>query len=130
MSVDYTKRNSDLAHEIKTGPFVVNVDVPESLGGHGTAPDPHQYLEVALAGCTALTVQMYANRKQWPLENCDVKIKIVSEGAENVISREICLIGSELTAEQKERLMDIANKCPIHRFLERGAKIESKEFTV
>ena len=130
MSVEYSKRNKNLAHEIKTGPFLVNVDVTEQLGGDGTAPDPHQYLEVALAGCTALTVQMYANRKEWPLENCDVKIKILAEGAENIISREICLIGDQLTTEQRERLMDIANKCPIHRLLERGAKIETKAITI
>lgn len=130
MPVEYSKRNNNLAHEIKTGPFLINVDVEEKLGGNGTAPDPHQYLEIALAGCTALTVQMYANRKAWPLENCDVKIKIVAEGSENIISREICLIGDQLTAEHRERLMEIANKCPIHRFLGKGSKIETKEIKI
>lgn len=130
MSVEYTKRNNKLSHEIKTGHFLVNVDVPEKKGGLDTAPDPHQYLEVALAGCTAITVQMYANHKGWPLENCDVKIEIIAEGAENIISREICLIGPDLTDEQKVRLVEIANKCPIHKFLEKGAKIETKQFTL
>jgi putative redox protein len=100
-------------------------DVPEKLGGGNKAPDPHDYLVAALAGCTTITMQMYANRKGIPLESADVKVQIVQEGAENRISREIKLIG-DLTDEQRQKLFAIAEKCPIHNFLERGAKIESR----
>lgn len=115
-----------LAYDFKLPEFMIRVDVPESKGGTNTAPDPHDYIEVALAGCTAITVQMYAQRKNIPLKNVDVKIKITKEGPEgNEISRELKFEG-DLTREQKEALFAIAEKCPIHRFLERGAKIVSR----
>ena len=86
---------------------------------------PQDYLLAALAGCTTITMQMYANRKGIPLKSADVKIQITKEGAENQILREIKLIG-DLTEEQTQKIFEIAEKCPIHNFLERGAKIESR----
>jgi putative redox protein len=67
---------------------------------------------------------MYAERKGIPLESADVKIKIVEEGTENRLLREIRLVGT-LNEEQRQRLLAIAEKCPIHRFLSRGAQIET-----
>jgi putative redox protein len=93
-------------------------------GGSKRGPDPHDYLQTALAACTALTMQMYAERKGIPLESADVKIKIVEEGTENRMLREIRLVGT-LNDEQRQRLLAIAEKCPIHRFLSRGAQIET-----
>lgn len=124
MSVDYTHITGKLSFEVKTRQFLINTDVTPELGGDDSAPDPHQYLEVSLASCTAITVMMYAKRKGIPLEDIDVSIKITSEGETNAISREIKFIGN-LTPEQKESLMVIANKCPIHKFLSRGAVISS-----
>ena len=124
MSVDYTHITGKLSFEVKTSHFLINTDVTTDLGGDDTAPDPHKYLEVSLASCTAITVMMYAKRKGIPLEDIDVAIKITSEGETNAISREIKFIGN-LNAEQKESLMVIANKCPIHKFLSRGAVITS-----
>lgn len=124
--IESSKRlNNTLAYDVKLPEFLIRVDVKESSGGTNTAPDPHEYLEAALAGCTAITVQMYANRKNIPLESVDVKITITKEGKEgNEIRREVKFLGN-LTDEQKASLFAIAEKCPIHRFLERGAKIES-----
>ena len=68
---------------------------------------------------------MYANRKGIPLQSTNVKVQILKEGPENQILRDIEFIG-ELSEEQKKSLMIIANKCPIHLFLERGAKSESR----
>ena len=124
MSVDYTHITGKLSFEVKTSHFLINTDVTTDLGGDDTAPDPHKYLEVSLASCTAITVMMYAKRKGIPVEDIDVSIKITSEGETNAISREIKFIGN-LNAEQKESLMVIANKCPIHKFLSRGAVITS-----
>lgn len=124
MAITKSRLVSNLAHEIQTENFKVLCDVPPKLGGNDIAPGPHEYLEIALAGCTALTLQMYAKRKEMKLEGVDVKIKITKEGMENEISREIKLVG-ELSDTEKERLLDIANKCPIHHFLTRGAKIHS-----
>lgn len=126
MSIQSTKRSSTFAFEIKAGAFTIKTDVPEKLGGEDTAPDPHQYLEAALAGCTAITVQMYAKRKNIPLDYSDVSIKITSEGSSNEILRVIKFVGADLTEEHKKSLLFIADKCPIHKLLSAGAKITTK----
>lgn len=125
MAVESTLKTGNLDFEIVVSGHRLTVDVSEKLGGGNKAPDPHDYLLAALAGCTTITMQMYANRKNIPLVSADVKITIVKEGAENHILREIKLIG-DLTEEQSQRLFEISEKCPIHNFLERGAKIESR----
>jgi putative redox protein len=124
MAVLSSQRIEDFAFEVETEHHKVFVDVTEDLGGKDSAPSPHDYLEIALAGCTAITLQMYAKRKNIPLESTDVSIHIVTEGPENEIRRDIRLKGN-LTDEQRQSLLAIAEKCPIHRFLTRGAKIES-----
>lgn len=124
VSVESTKITKGLALEINVPGFQLRSDVSEKLGGTNTAPNPHDYLETALAACTAITVQMYANRKGIPLVSSDVKIKITAEGAENRIAREIRFEG-ELTDEQRASLLAIADKCPIHKFLSKGALIET-----
>jgi putative redox protein len=113
-----------LGYAIKVRNFTLNSDVPESLGGENLGPTPHEFLEAALAACTAITLQMYAERKKIPLQSSDVQIKILQEGETNRISREIQLQG-ELSAEQKTLLMSIADKCPIHKFLTHPTEIES-----
>lgn len=122
MSVESTLLKNGLAFEISSRGFSVPVDVQEKLGGENSAPNPHDYLEIALAGCTAITVQMYAKRKNIPLEYSNVKVKITSEGQTNEILREICFVG-KLSQEQKNSLLAIAEKCPVHKFLAAGTKI-------
>lgn len=122
MSVESTMRNGKLDFEINVNGFKIVSDVSEKNGGSGLGPNPHDLLEAALAACTAITMQMYANRKGYPLKSSDVKIKITKEGAENEITIDITLHG-DLTAEQRASLLAISEKCPIHHFLERGAQI-------
>lgn len=124
MPVESTKRIEKLAYEISVSGHDLVADVSEKLGGANKGPDPHDYLQAALAACTAITVQMYANRKAIPLESVDVKVKIILEGVENQIRLEINLVG-QLDDEQRKRLIEIAEKCPIHNFLVRGTKIET-----
>lgn len=110
------KRKSQLSFIVNRGPHTIISDVSKELGGNDEGLNPHELLEAALAACTASTLQMYANRKQWPLEGADVEVKFVSEGTETIISRQIKLNGP-LDEEQRARLLDIANKCPIHKVL-------------
>ncbi len=124
MPVESSRRIENLAYEINVSGHTLIADVPSNLGGTNRGPDPHDYLQTALAACTALTMQMYAQRKGIPLESANVKIKIIEEGIDNRILREIQLDGP-LSDDQKQRLLAIAEKCPIHRFLTRGAKIET-----
>ncbi len=124
MPVDSSRRIEKFAYEISVSGHTLVADVPVRFGGDNRGPDPHDYLQTALAACTALTLQLYAQRKDIPLESADVKIEIAEEGAENRLVREIRLVG-RLSDDQKQRLLEIAEKCPIHRFLSRGAKIET-----
>lgn len=91
-------------------------DVPVVAGGEDSGPEPHDLLDAALGTCTALTVTMVAQRKQMPLEDVRVSIERQDAGGVYRLSRRIELIGA-LTGEQRDYLLGIANKCPIHKAL-------------
>jgi putative redox protein len=118
------QRKELLVATMVAGNFSIISGVSEKLGGRDEGPNPHELLEAALAACTIITVQMYADRKGIPLESTDVKVTTISEGAESVISRELSFRGN-LTPEQKTRLTEIADKCPIHKLLESKIAIQT-----
>jgi putative redox protein len=91
-------------------------DVDASKGGGDNGPSPHEYLAAALASCTGMTLKMYAGRKSWALENAIVTVNISRTDEVERFAREITLVGN-LDAEQITRLMDIADKCPVHKAL-------------
>lgn len=94
-------------------------DEPAALGGGDTAPTPYQLALSALGACTAITLRMFAARKQWPLQDVAVQLALepaASAGAGTDIVRRITLSGP-LDTTQRERLLQIANACPIHRLL-------------
>ena len=91
-------------------------DVDASKGGSDSGPSPHEYLAAALATCTGMTLKMYAGRKSWALENAIVTVNISRTDEVERFAREITLVGN-LDAEQIARLLDIANKCPVHKAL-------------
>jgi uncharacterized OsmC-like protein len=110
-------------------------DEPVSVGGTDRGPTPYDYLLGALGACTAMTLHMYASRKGWPLEDAVVRLRNARSHAEDCencekndvgvrrIERQVELKGS-LTDEQRQRLLAIADRCPIKQTLERGLKIE------
>lgn len=102
-------------------------DTSVENGGADEGFDSHELLLSALGSCMAITCQMYANRKGWPLISAHVEVEISSETKEGtVILRRVRLEG-DLSAEQRERLLDIADKCPIHKLLTRPIKIETSD---
>lgn len=105
-----------LAHTLRIGAHQLTVDVSAATGGDDLGPDPHELLDSALGACTALTVMMVARRKQMPLEDVQVRISHVEADGLYTLSREVRFVG-ELTAEQRDYLLGIANKCPIHKAL-------------
>jgi putative redox protein len=127
---------SGFAQEILAGEHRLVADEPLSAGGTDTGPTPYQLLLAALGTCTSITVEMYARRKNWPLEGIVVRLshsKIHAEdcfecqteaGMLDRIDREIELHGS-LTPEQRLRLFEIAEKCPVHRTLTSEIDIRS-----
>lgn len=103
-------------------------DEPRESGGTDAGPNPHQLLLSALGACTSITVRMYAARKGWPLTGIGVELTFNPSGPPaaggSEIRRRITLSGG-LTAEQRERLLEIANRCPIHKVLTGEVRIES-----
>lgn len=90
--------------------------VPDN-GGGDAGPDPEAQVLGALGACTAITVSMFAARKQWPLEGVEVTLRYARrDAAGTAIERTLSLRGA-LDAAQRERLLEIAGKCPIHRLL-------------
>ncbi|MEP6729023.1 MAG: OsmC family protein [bacterium] len=118
----------------RTHNFVI--DEPTALGGGDEGPTPYEYLLGSLSGCTAMTLRLYANRKKWPLESVEVRMRtsrsheIDCENCEKTavgiqhIERKIELNGP-LSDEQKQRLMEIADRCPVKQTLERGIKVDN-----
>lgn len=95
-------------------------DEPESLGGGNTGPSPSRLILSGLASCTVVTVQMYAARKQWPLRGIEVEVQWNPNGkpedGSTEMRRRVTLRG-DLSAEQRERLLQIANAYPMHKAL-------------
>lgn len=105
-----------LKQTIEVGGNVFVADAPVAAGGDGAGPEPHDLLDAALGACTALTVTMVARRKQMPLEDVRVEVSRDEAGGVYKLSRRIELVGA-LDATQREYLLGIANKCPIHKAL-------------
>lgn len=100
-------------------------DEPVDLGGQNSGPTPAEMLAAALASCTTITVQMYASRKEWPLEEVivDVEVDYTSEPGTTLFKKEIEFRGA-LTEEQRTRLYVIAGKCPINKALQQKIVVE------
>lgn len=112
-------------------------DEPRDVGGGDTGPSPHEFLIAALGACTSMTLRMYADRKGWTVTNIAVTVTrevVPSEGSGHPDSglkqvdllRRFIAIEGELDAEQRARLLEIANKCPVHRTLENRPVIRSQ----
>src|SRR6185436_21124775 len=91
-------------------------DAPVDLGGENSAPGPHDYLDAALAACTSITLQMYAARKNIPLQGVLVNITHEEGKGFYKLDRKIQLVG-ELSDEQCQDLLRVAERCPIHKAL-------------
>lgn len=124
------------AQAISAGVHNLRADEPLEIGGGNTGPTPYGLLLSGLGACTSMTIRMYANRKKWPLERAVVRLrhdKIHAEdcadcetgdGRIDRIERTIELTG-DLDDEQRARLLEIADKCPVHRTLESEVKVET-----
>ncbi len=105
-------------------------DEPLEAGGANKGPSPTELLLSSLGACTAMTVRMYAERKGWPLTGVEVQLEFNPEdtpaGEGNDIRRTITLQG-QLNHEQRERLLDVANKCPLHKVLTGRIRIHTSQ---
>ncbi len=117
------KAEGKIKQLIQVGANSFFADEPEPVG-NGQGPNPHDLLDSALGACTAMTVMMVAQRKQWPLQDVRVEITHQEDDATYKLVRKIELVGT-LTEEQRAYLMGIANKCPIHKALHKKLEVES-----
>lgn len=105
------------ATQLVVGNHHAVADEPVDLGGGDTGPAPDEMLLSALGACTAITLRMYAERKQWPIEGVEVELAYEERGKEKTIIRRTVHLRGPLDESQRERLLQIANACPVHRIL-------------
>lgn len=126
------------AQQIQASKHQLTADEPIELGGTDTGLSPYDLLLAALGSCTSMTIAFYARQRKWPLQEVVISLwhsRIhaadcaeceTREGKIDRIEREIQLIGP-LTAEQRSKLMEMADKCPVHRTLTSEINIKTKE---
>ena len=102
--------------DITVGGHKIRADEEADQGGDDTGPVPHELLLAALGACTAMTLKVYAERKGWPLRNVRVTVNGATGATGFVINRALAFEGA-LDAEQQQRLLEIADKCPVHKTL-------------
>lgn len=123
--------------QLKAGKHYFTADEPISFGGDDLGPSPYDYISAALAACTSMTIQMYARRKKWPLDNVETHVdhhKTHASDCENCerntakidhFERVIVLKGN-LDEQQQQKVLEIADKCPVHRTLNNKVEIETR----
>src|SRR5262249_55919329 len=119
------------------GPHSFPADEPVEAGGRDTGPDPYELLLSALGACVSITLRMYAGRKGWPLEGAEVRLSYARVHADDCadcdgearrsdgIEVELFLTG-DLSQEQRLRLVEIAERCPVHRTLASPMPIQTR----
>ena len=113
------RRRESLTHDVKIGRHALTSDEPEEQGGQNTGPSPQELLAASLASCTAVTMEMYAERKGWNVDGLEVEARYSPAERGCPTRFELVMrMPAHLDEEQVERLQVIAAKCPVHRTLE------------
>jgi putative redox protein len=122
------RRTEGFAHDVEIeGGHVVRVDEPADAGGTDTGPSPTRLLAASLAGCIAITVEMYAERTGWDLGAIEVEVDVGYDGPAPTSFDVGLKLPAGLDDEQRRRLLVIATKCPVHKALAGGAHVSVNE---
>ena len=130
-------RNGKFQQIVATGPHRLIADEPVTVGGDDSGPGPYDFLLTGLGACTSMTMRMYADRKSLPVDRITVTLqhnKIYAKDCEECETREgmldqidrVIRIEGNLDADQRKRLMEIADKCPVHKTLTSEVRIVTK----
>jgi putative redox protein len=113
------RENGTFRHEVEIREHELLADEPEENGGEDAGPSPQELLAASLASCTAITMEMYADRKGWAVGELEVNVNYepAQRGSPTKFEMQVRM-PKELPEEQREKLMQIAAKCPVHRTLE------------
>lgn len=111
--------------EIEVGGHALVSDEPARRGGKGAGPAPYELLLAGLGACTAITLRMYADRKQWPMESVEVGLHMLNDGDGILVERTLTVHGA-LDDAQKARLVEIAEKTPVTLTLKAGIRITTR----
>jgi putative redox protein len=112
------RRVEGYAHDVELeGGHGLRVDEPADRGGADTGPRPTQLLGTSLAGCIAITMEMYADRKGWDIGQVEVDVEVGYEGPVPTTYEVGVRLPAELDDEQRRRLLVVATKCPVHKVL-------------
>ena len=119
------RRRQGYTHDVELDGHELVIDEPEAAGGADLGPSPTRLLGAALASCTAITLEMYADRKGWDVGDLEVEVQMEYGKASLPTSFDVTLkLPKELTADQRQRLQVIAGKCPVHRVLSHEAEVQ------
>jgi putative redox protein len=113
---------SNYSVSLMAGHHSLGADESVAAGGKDLGPTPHQLLCAALGACTAITLRMYAQRKDWPLRGVHVEVDLQLQGKDRLMTRRLRLVG-QLDETQRSRLADIAERTPVTLTLKQGATI-------
>jgi putative redox protein len=118
------RRREGYEHEVEIREHRLIVDEPETSGGRDQGPTPTELLAASLASCTAITIEMYADRKEWDLGEVEVTADFTEPTTDSPAKFKVDIRSpAQLTDEQRDRILTIAHKCPVHRAL-MGADVE------
>jgi putative redox protein len=121
------RQREKFTHDVKAGDHTLTVDEPVEAGGQDEGPSPQELLAAALASCTAVTMEMYAQRKGWDTSGLEVDVEYTPAERGCPTKFELVLkMPPHLDEEQIERLQVIAAKCPVHRTLEGEVMFEER----
>jgi putative redox protein len=121
------RRVEGYAHDVEVDGHTLRLDEPPEAGGEGTGPRPTKLLGASLAGCIAITVEMYAQRKGWDVGTVEVDVEITYEGPVPKGFDVGLKLPGQLDEEQRRRLLVIATKCPVHKVLAGEAHVNVSE---
>ena len=111
--------------KIEVGGHALTADEPARNGGHNAGPAPYDFLLAGLGACTAITLRMYADRKQWPVTAVDVALHLTHAEDGSLLVRRTLTISGDIDAAQQARMAEIAEKTPVTLTLKAGLRIDT-----